>query len=448
VGALFMMWPALFNRYPLLYADSMTYIEDGGPVARALFLHKFSEYYGFRSLLYSLGILPFHWNVTPWPVVALQALLAAYVIWLIVRSILPRQTVLCYLGLCLLLSLLTTLSWFASLIMPDILGPLLYLSIYLLVFARETLSLVERLIIIVIAWWAITSHTSHLLVVFALWVLLALLKVVWRKSTRFQWRAIGEVGAIILLAAGAQVAVNDYLYDEPSLDAEHPPFLTARIIVDGPGRLFLEQHCGEVKFAICEDVHNLPDSTDSFLWDSNGIWANASDEKQVQLRQQEIPFFLATLRAYPRDQISKSAANFWNQLTTFGIEDLGSSDWVLKQFDTVLPSGRSRYVQSPQGRDALAFDFFMFIQKWTVIASLIVFATFALYLWRHRPPRIRGLAGVISFTIVFNAFVTGVLSGPEERYQARVIWLLPLLACVLLLDWRQRLKSGERSIQK
>src|SRR5438128_10140745 len=132
-GALVMTWPALYNRFPLLYPDSMSYLEDGALVARALFLHKFSADYGGRSFIYCLGILPFHWNVTPWPIVALQALLTAYVIWLVVRSILPRQTAMRYQVLVALLSLLTSLSWFVSLIMPDILGPVQYLCIYLLV---------------------------------------------------------------------------------------------------------------------------------------------------------------------------------------------------------------------------------------------------------------------------------------------------------------------------
>jgi hypothetical protein len=97
-----------------------------------LFLRKYSADYGGRSFIYCLGILPFHWSVTPWPIVALQALVTAYVIWLVVRSILPRQSALGYQALVVLLSLLTSLSWFVSLIMPDILGPVLYLCVYLL----------------------------------------------------------------------------------------------------------------------------------------------------------------------------------------------------------------------------------------------------------------------------------------------------------------------------
>src|ERR1017187_814746 len=75
LGALLLAWPAFYNGFPLLYPDSMTYLGDGPVVARALFLHQFSDYYGMRSFFYSLGILPLHWNLTPWPIVALQCLL-------------------------------------------------------------------------------------------------------------------------------------------------------------------------------------------------------------------------------------------------------------------------------------------------------------------------------------------------------------------------------------
>ena len=67
-GALLMTWPAFYNGFPLLYPDSMTYLGDGPAVARKIFLHQSSNYYGMRSFFYSLGILPLHWNITAWPI--------------------------------------------------------------------------------------------------------------------------------------------------------------------------------------------------------------------------------------------------------------------------------------------------------------------------------------------------------------------------------------------
>jgi hypothetical protein len=443
VGAFLMTWPALFNRYPLLYPDSMTYIGDGRIVARAVFLHKLSEYYGFRSFIYSLGIYPFHWTVTLWPVVALQAFLTSYVIWLVVRSLLPRQTVWCFLILCVLLSMLTSMSWFASEIMPDILGPVLYLCIFLLAFARETLSRVERWAVILITWWGVTSHATHFVLAVGLCVFFALMWIFRRKSMHVRLRAVGELAMIILFAAGAQVALHTYLYGEPSLNGERPPFLMARVIADGPGRWYLEQNCGQVKFAICDYVHNLPTDSDEFIWGENGVWQSASDEAANRLRQEEVPFVLATLRAYPRAQISKSLANFWEQLKTFGFE-LDANDWVLKEFDNVLPGGRAHYLQSRQARDAIPFDFFVAVQYCAVIASLAVIGVFTFLIWRRRTPRIVGLGMVILLTVVANAFVTGALSTVEDRYQSRVIWLLPFLAIVLALDWRNHRRSAEQ----
>lgn len=51
LGAFFLAWPAIYNGFPLLYPDSMTYLGDGPAVARAIFLHRFSQYYGVRSFL-------------------------------------------------------------------------------------------------------------------------------------------------------------------------------------------------------------------------------------------------------------------------------------------------------------------------------------------------------------------------------------------------------------
>jgi len=210
--------------------------------------------------------------------------------------------------------------------------------------------------------------------------------------------------------------------------------LMARVISDGPGRRYLEQHCAEAKFAICDGLRNLPDTADDFVWKENGIWYGASDEMRERLRQEEIPFVLATLRAYPREQISKSLANFWEQLTTFGFE-LDPNDWILKEFDDVLPRERTSYLRSRLAQNDIPFDFFELVQVWTVIASLAVIVLFIPRLWRRRPPRLLGLGGVIVFTVVANAFVTGAMSMVEDRYQGRVIWLVPFLAGVFFLDW-------------
>jgi hypothetical protein len=448
LGALMLAWPAFLNGFPLIYPDSMTYLWDGHVVARALFLHHFTDYYGVRSFFYSLGILPFHWNISPWPVVALQCLLVAWIVWLLVRSfqarafqaptVSPWRIVAPYLLLVLFLSLLTSASWYASFIMPDILGPLAYLAIYLLAFARQTLSRAERWGLYLIAIWGITAHASHLLLAAGLCLLLVLFAAFERRPFWRRVRSLGEVAAIIAVAAAAQMALHGYLYGKPSLNGIRPPYLMARIVADGPGRWYLEKNCPHLQWAVCNHISQFTDDPDTFLWETNGAYESASDTEKTQIEQEEMPLVLATVRAYPLQQLSISAANFWNQFLHFGPYGFNANDWMLQQFDEVLPHARASYLGSRQAHDALPLDLFSEIQWWTVVASLAAMAVLIPFLWRRHSPRLAGLTLFVVATVVANAGVTGVLSVVDDRYQCRVIWLLPLLAGIFFLDWLQQ----------
>jgi hypothetical protein len=444
VAALLMSWPAVYNGFPLLYPDSMSYLRQGAPVARALFLHRFAGYYGGRSLIYSVGILPFHWNVTPWPVVIFNALLTAYVLWLVLRSLQPGRTTTAYLALLALLSVFTGLGWFVGWIMPDIFGPVLYLAIYLLVFAPETLSRAERRAVVLIAWWSVASHITHLMLAAGLCVLFVAVLAVRHQVTRRTLRPISTVALTVFCAAAAHVALHTYLFGEPSLSGQRPPFVMARMIADGPGRWYLRQHCRTLHVEICRHSRDLPDNVDDFLWSAHGIWQSASLAQQERIRKEETRIVLGTLRAYPREELVVSAGNFWRQLHAFGLYDYDPNPWILAMVDTVLPGARPRYLETRQAKETLHEDFFTSVQDWTVALSLLVIACGALFLRQKWSPRVIGLATIIGFVVVVNAAVTGVLANVEDRYQARVIWLVPLLAAVLVLTWldeRRRTRS-------
>jgi len=436
-----MTWPAIYNGFPLLYPDSMTYLGDGSTLARKIFLHQSSNYYGMRSFFYSLGILPFHWNAIAWPIIAAQSILTAYVLWLVVRSILPQRTVSCYLILIAGLSLLTSLSWYVSIIMPDILGPVLYLIFYLLVFARDTLSRAERLTISGIACWAVTAHSTHMMLAAALCVILLLVLLLQRQQTRRVARAAGEIGAILAIAVVAQLTLYGYIYGKPSLNGERPPYLMARLIGDGTGGRFLEQHCGEVQWTICGRVQTLAGDADHFLWDADGGWGGASAVEQKEMQQEEMPFVLATTRAYPGEQLSKSMMAFWRQLQTFGIEDLDPSTWVANQFDEVLPAERSHYLASRQARNALHIEGFTAFQIWVVRVLLIMLVVLLPLVWRRLSMKLIGLSIAIVSMVIANAFVTGTMSMVDERYGSRVIWMLPFLTGLIVMDWFFRPKT-------
>jgi hypothetical protein len=413
----------------------MTYLDDGRLVARAVFLHQFSEYYGMRSFFYSLVILPFHWNVTAWPVVALQCLLVSYVLRLVVRSFAPGMAGIHFLILVLLLSLFTSAGWYSCLILPDILGPLLYLSMCLLAFAGESLSRSEKISLVAIACWGVASHATHLMLAGGLCVLFAGMMAVERKPLRRILNVVGQAVAICAVAAVAQLALHGYLYGKPSLNGERPPFLMARVISDGPGRWYLEQHCPQLNWAICAHVHNLSTDPDQFLWAPDGTWEASSASDQSQMMSEEMPLVFATLRTYPRQQLASSLSNFREQLWLFGLYDLDPSSWALDQFDTVMPAARAEYLRGRQARNALPLEFFTAVQYCVVVASLGVIVVFLFLLGRKLPARLIELGSVVAFVVVANALFTGPLSLPEDRFECRVIWLIPFFAGLMVLAW-------------
>ena len=439
LGALFLLWPALYNGFPLLYPDSMTYLDDGRLVARALFLHQFSPYYGVRSLIYSLAILPFHWNLTAWPIIGLQSFLAAWVLWLVVRILLPKRSATNYLILMVLLSLLTSLSWYADFLMPDVLGPLLYLAIYLLVFAHESLSRAERLSLYAIAWWGVTAHATHLLLALGLCLLLALYAACNRTTMRLRLRGVGGVAAILLLAVVSQMSLYAYLDGKPSLNGDRPPpYLMARILADGPGRLYLQTHCDPPQWLLCSQQQRLSSDQDDFLWGPEGVYSTSSEAEKDRIKKEEVPFVLAAIRAYPRQQLARSAVNFREQLLAFGLYGFDSNPWLTDEFSDVMPKARSRYLQSHQAHDALPLELLTTIQYWTVIASLLLIVLRIFWPGRRNAQPMVGLILVVFSIVVANAAVTGVLSVVDDRYGCRVIWMIPMLAGLIVLQGLQQ----------
>ena len=448
LGALFMTWPAFYNGFPLMYPDILDYAPAGHRVAAALFRHRMASFYGLHSLIYSLGIYPLHWETTVWPVIALQCLLTSFVLFLVVRSLVPQKTSSRFLVLMLLLSLFSSLSWFGSFATPDILGPVLYLSVYLLVFAREAISRIERYMLYFISWWAIASNPTYLQVVICLWLLLASLAIFQSNSLRRKLVPAAELAGIILLAVGAQTAMDAYLYSESPDNAHQYPFLTARLVGDGVGRQYLVSRCGETNWEICRYKDHLSGNAKDFLWKSSGVWMSATADSQKRILRQNLPLAVAILRTYPIEMLEQSAYDFWIQLKSF---DLLASERHLvieKSIGQTIPRLQSPFLKSRQAHDQLPRHFFSIIEYCVVIGSMLGIATLLPWLWRCRPARLLGLGVVIISTLALNAFFTGELFMLESRFQGRVIWLVPLLAAMCALNWRASRSaealSGER----
>jgi hypothetical protein len=443
LGAVGLCWPALWCCYPFLNVDCITYLSSGRRVLQLLLGDRSlsSEY--LRSEIYSAGIYLLHWNRSAWPIIAFDALLTAWTIWLLVRALVPLRLLRLYAGLVAFLCVFTTASWCVCDVLPDSLGAVLYLSLFLLVFARESLRRWETVTLSGVACWAVTTHPTYVPIASGLCAMLALSA--WLGWMPMQGRAPGllQVTGIVLLAMAAEAGVHARIFGKPSLMGQHQPYLMARIVADGPAHDYLREHCATLHWVICESVDKLPWSEVDFLWSPNGIYASATPAQRQALSAEELPLILGTLRAYPLRQAGVSFRNFIAQLTQFAIDAAPyENPWMISMCDLVIPGMQAKFRRANERGKALHRPLFATVQK--VVVGLSAAATLLLLPWvwrRHQRPevsRLLGLSVVVAYVVLANAALTGVLSGVSPRYEGRVIWLLPMLAYLLLVRWRMR----------
>ena len=431
-----LMWVAFFNRYPLLSPDSLDYIKQGSRIITASQVPRSAFTAGMtaRAEIYCLALLPLHWNRTPWPILAAQSLLASYVIWLIVRCVAGRGHRAIFPPVIVLLSALTSISWFASSVAPDILGSLVYLSMYLLLFEDENLTGLHRWAVSAVMFLGIVSHTTHILLsmgVAAIFTLLVILR--WAPMRGYGPRIL-KVTAIIAFGVLSQVMLHGYLYGKLSLSGQHPPYLTARLVADGPARLYLQQHCQASSWVICKRVSDLPRNSDEFLWLPTGVWQAATMQDKEQMLREETPLLIATLRTYPRAQFHRSLDNFGEQFLQYRLSDFMSNAFVRETADSIMPGAGARYVAGRQWHDSLPALSATRIEVKVVSWSAVALVPLLIWAGLKRRSRMLALAITILPTLVLNALICGVLSEVANRYQARIIWLVPFLAIVLILD--------------
>src|SRR3954447_5276835 len=152
VAAALLLWPALWNGYPIVFTDTGTYLSQA--------IHLYAGW--DRPVFYSLFMLPLHATVTTWPVVAVQALLTAWVLRLACRALVPGWSEAAFLAVVAALSLGTWLPWIVCMLMPDVFTPVLVLVLCLLGVVPERMARWERIALAALATFMIASQLSSL----------------------------------------------------------------------------------------------------------------------------------------------------------------------------------------------------------------------------------------------------------------------------------------------
>jgi hypothetical protein len=421
IAALMLLWPALRNGYPLVFADTGTYLSQA-----------IEHYIGWdRPVFYSLFLFPLHLTITTWPIIIVQALLTAHLLHLLRGAFIPQTSPWALLSITAALSLVTSLPWFASQIMPDLFTPLLTLALGLLLFVPERLSRLERAWLVLFGAASVSFHLSSLPLVIAL--LASLLPVRRSLGAPHPLGAAGLVRLLLIpgLGAAALLAVNIAASGRASLSPQGNIFLLARLLYDGPGMDALERGCPEAHWRLCPYLGHFPSSSDHFLWDRESPLWRAGGPRAVSPEAGAI--IALALRTEPAQALTAFVANGLSQLTLIATGD-GLVPWP----DTVSPIiqkhfpafEQGAYAASRQARGEPPLPVWLAALH-SIAAACGVAGTIAVLLLCSRP--IRGLAATVLLALVANALIAGGLSMPHDRYQSRIVWLAVLTFMLVVL---------------
>jgi hypothetical protein len=482
LSAIILMMPALLNRSPFLFYDTSHYLEFGRSIAQRLPVfsslvddqtqaisqagqvvpatpiseekereHPSLSYAGGRSPYYSLLVYVLIKVGGLWAVVFLQALLAATLLWIAYQLVTSSLPTISFLFSTIALSALSSLSFYSDMTMPDIFAGLALVALGLLTLGFDRLTILARIGLVAFIASAACAHATIPFICAAGLVSLAGAQFVLNRGIAIRrWRVLGwAMVGLVLAICGSMLfstASKLILRDAP----QSPPYLMARVLADGTGRAYLHEACHpSSKYFLCRFEARKFRNHDDFLWSDDptfGVFSVSDYETRKRLKAEELSFVLDTINRYPLWQADVSAGHWVRQLASFGLSEFDEAErsWDSMAFNRVIPEQAKIYKSGLAYQGYFPFKVFDWLQQITVIISIVWLVLrftspdvrAALVDTRVHGPNVEALlvsaAIGLSGGLVVNAAVCGVLSGVNDRYQARLIWLVPFLATLAL----------------
>jgi hypothetical protein len=401
--------PALWNGYPLLQWDT------GGYLAR------WYEGYLVPSRSTAFGLyLHFGENSSFWINLGVQALATLWILQLTLR-VLGISQPLRLLGIGLALSITTSLPWLASMLLTDIYAGLSVLALFILATCGDDTSTPEKCLLFTLTAFAASSHSATLAVLLGLccvgWIALPFL------NGRISVAGLAQGSLTIVAGATLLLSTNFALSGQLAWTPGGYGVAFGRMLQDGIVAQYLRDHCPQQNLKLCPYRDRLPATADQFLW-GNSMFNTLGRFKGLN---DEMSFIvLRSLAEYPAWQARAAVTGTAQQLVHVATGE-GTDGWLGHTYGIVeryLPAQVKPMRAAQQQRWHFDFTTINYIHVPVALGSMLLAAMlFGHGLLRRRLDRITLLAGTVSLALLGNAFVCAVISGPHDRYGARMAWL-------------------------
>ncbi len=438
-GALLLLWPAIWNGYPILYSDTNAFLTQG---ILGFFVWD-------KPFVYGPWMALFHWQYSLWGAVIAQSLIVSSILWLTTQCVsthtvarvdateskqyyASRTVLLRYLTACVLLAVLSAAPWFTSLLMPDIFAPVTVLSLFLLA-CHSTMSRMVRAWVLLVCTFAIASHLSHIVIAAAGLLVVALCK----------FRQLKLAFLPLLLALLVLVGTNLFGFQKLAVSPFGSVFFLARLAADGHINPVLQQQCEVRSLHLCMWLDHLPTDSDDFMWNGQGpVWSHPGGP--IGLAPEASALVMAAVMAEPFGVARSLLSNTGRQLFMIGLGDTLHDEHLNVTMGARIaadfpPAELERYRSSRQIMHTLvpSAQFFNTLGRLSMIAGLLLSLYLLYRAWIHKDRVLIVLIVMVLMGLLANAFATGALSRPHYRYQTRIAWLLVLVPLIAPMRLRK-----------
>jgi hypothetical protein len=424
---LMLLAPAFWNGYPLLQSDT------GGYLAR--------WYEGYlvpsRSTVFGL-YLHFGEHTYFWINLTVQALATMWILQLTLRVFdLARPWRLFW--TCLVLTVTTALPWLASMLLTDIFSGLSVLSLFLIVLFGDKISASEKIALFVFTAFAAATHSATMA------VLLGLCCVGWTARLLLRGRipAGHLMQGTLTIAAGAVmlVSANFALSGQVAWTPGGYAIAFGRMLQDGIVTRYLNDHCPTQHFKLCPYRNELPETADDFLWSGESVFnklgrfPGMSDEMG----------YIAThsLAEYPLWQAKEALLATGEQMLKVATGENTDPPTTPHTYGIIrryIPQQVPLMSAARQQTGFLTFGPINLIHvPVALISTALVFALLTSAVMRRRTDDVTLLLATVCLTLVGNAAVCGIISGPHDRYGSRLVWITTFAIMIALMKrWQER----------
>ena len=427
--------PAIWNGYPILQYDT------GGYLAR--------WYEGYlvpsRSTAYGIYL---HLGETSHFIFNL-VLQAVAVVW-IVRATLRALGIVNVGHIALVFGCLcaaTALPILTSMLLTDVFAGLAVLSLLLLVAYRTRFSGIEQFIMFLFTSFAISTHSA------TLGVLLGLCCSGWALHTVLPERlpkAGLALGSLTVIAGSMILVVSNWaLSGHLAWTPGGPSILFGRMLQDGLVERYLDDHCPSEHLKLCAYKEVLPNTADEFLWARNSVFNYLGRFDGLGDEMAHIAW--RSTVSYPAAQAAAAGRATAKQLFSVATGEgantrLPHTYGIFEHYlSPELPSLRAARQQHGE------LDFRVMNDLHIPIAWLSILSTCAIFVYgllirlddlkNHFDDELTFLTGTVTIALIGNAFLCGVISGPHDRYGARMTWIATFACAVAAVRW---LLAGKR----